>query len=83
MELKTALARAERGECKLAVVVVRACDWKATRLAGIHHLNHDRVVADPGADQAWVDVVEALRGILKTGKERFYESDGVGVNTEG
>ncbi len=69
VELKTALARAERGECKLAVVVVQACDWKATELAKIHHLNHDRVVGDPGAAQAWVDVVEALRGILKTGKE--------------
>ncbi len=70
VELKTALARSERGECKLAVVVVQACDWKATELAKIHHLNHGREVGDPGAAQAWVDVVEALRGILKTGKER-------------
>jgi internalin A len=68
IELKEAMKRAELGECTLAVIVVRDCDWKSTTLASIHHLHKGKVIGEPGNDKAWNDVVTELKRILKPKK---------------
>lgn len=69
VEFKEVMARAERGECQLAVVVVRECDHGATNLAGIKFLNNDPGIGESGNDKAWMEVVRELKNILKSSKE--------------
>ncbi len=64
-EFLTTLGRWQRGECKIAAVVLSKCGWRDTLLKDIQLISKGRVI-DEAANRntAWYEAVEDLKRML-------------------
>jgi len=76
IEYQRAMNRRARGTMRVAAVVVRPCDWKATRAAGFKLLPKDgrAVTRWRSADDAFLNVVEGIRGVVKAIRKDMMEA---------
>ncbi|MFT3771515.1 MAG: protein kinase [Minicystis sp.] len=83
-ELVPAMQRARTGKVRVIPVVVRACDWQTGVLRDLAPLPRNGLAIEswPTRDEAWGDVVRALRqatgrptASMKMAPEPAYESD--------
>lgn len=68
IEYRRAMNRRARGTMRVVAAVVRPCDWKATRAANFKLLPKDGrpVTRWRSADDAFLDIAEGIRGVVKT-----------------
>jgi hypothetical protein len=67
--LTTALQRQVSGTARVAPILVRACDWRASPLDALAVIpaNQVPVASWPNRDEAWAEVVRELRSLLQFG----------------
>lgn len=70
VEVSRALERSQRGEARVIPVVLRPCDWKTGPFGGLLAAPTDGkpVTRWTDRDEAWLDVVEAIKGALPRGQ---------------
>lgn len=66
IEMRTALRRHQAGEARVIPIILRPCDWKSTPFAGLLVTPTDARPVTKWADRddAWLDVVEAIKKAL-------------------
>jgi hypothetical protein len=63
VEFARALAKHAEGSAQLIPIIVRPCDWKATKLGAFQGLPKDAVAVTtwPNEDEAWLNVVDGIK----------------------
>ena len=81
VEMSRALERRSAGDLRIIPLIIRPCDWKSTPLSKLMCLPRDgkAVSSWENRDEAYLDIVEGLRRVLKEEKQSQYRTPADGV----